>query len=150
MTVSSSQSVIYELTTFTLTCSIELFEEISNFMILNVTWKGPAGATLTDTLSVSETSYTSTSTADTPGNYSCSARLVSNSEHLLSSSETINTISIVTGEFDNYLLSLVIFFQNILFIVALYSAEKVFMHAVIIERLLWLKNSYLTCKPIFK
>ena len=112
MTVSSSQSVIYEGTTFTLTCSIKLFEEISNFTILNVTWTGPAGATLTDTsLSVSETYYTSTSTADTPGNYSCSARLVSNSKHLLSSTETINTISIVTGEFDKYLLSFVIHFQ---------------------------------------
>ena len=100
MTVSSSPSVIYEGTTFTLTCSIELFEEMSNLMILNVTWTGPAGATLTGTLSGSGTSYTSTSTASTTGSYTCSAMLVANSEYLSSSTETMNATTIVTGEGD--------------------------------------------------
>ena len=100
VTVSSSPSVIYEGSTFTLTCSIKLFEEMSNLMILNVTWTGPAGATLTGTLSGSGNSYTSTSTAITPGNYTCSARLVSHREHLTSSTEAMSTITVMTGELD--------------------------------------------------
>ena len=92
--------MIYEGTTFTLTCSIELFEEMSNLMTLNVTWTGPAGAPLTGTLSGSGTSYTSTSTADTPASYTCSARLVASHEHLTFSTEAMNAITVVTGELD--------------------------------------------------
>ena len=100
MTVSSSPSVIYEGTTFTLTCSIDLFEEISNLTTLNVTWIGPAGATLPGTLSGSGTSYTSTSTASTSGNYTCSASLVDSHEHLISSTETMTAFTVMTGELD--------------------------------------------------
>ena len=101
MTALSSPSVIYEGTTFTLTCSIELFEELSGLATLNVTWTGPAGATLTGTLSGSEASYISTSMADTPGNYTCSARLVSNYKHLFSSLEAKNVIMILTGRLES-------------------------------------------------
>ena len=101
MTVLSSPSVIYEGTTFTLTCSIELFEEVSGLVTLNMAWTGPGGATLTGTLSGSETSYISTSMADTPGNYTCSARLVSNYKHLSSSLETKNVVMILTGTLES-------------------------------------------------
>ena len=97
VTVLSSPSVIFEGTTFTLTCSIELFEEMSNLTTLNVTWTGPAGATLTGALSGSGTSYTRNSIANSSGNYTCSARLVSNYEYLSSSLETKNVIMILTG-----------------------------------------------------
>ena len=100
MIVSSSPSVIYEGTTFTLTCSIYLFEEMNNLMTLNVTWTVPAGATLTGTLSGSGTSYTSTSMAVIVGSYTCSARLVSHREHLTSSTNTMSTITVMTGELD--------------------------------------------------
>ena len=100
MTVSSSPSVIYEGTTFILMCSIELFEEVRGIATLNVTWTGLTGATLTGTLSGSGTSYTSNSTASTSGNYTCSASLVDSHEHLTSSTETMSTITVVTGELD--------------------------------------------------
>ena len=98
VTLSSSPSVIYEGTTFTLTCSIELLEVMSNSMTLNVTWTGSAGASLTGTLSGSGTSYTSTSMAVIVGSYTCSAMLVANHEHLTSSTKTMSTIVIVAGK----------------------------------------------------
>ncbi len=99
MTVSTSPPVIYEGLSYTVTCSIELFEELINGATLGVTWTGPGGSTPSDIISGSGTSYTSSvsrTTARTSdgGNYTCTVRVLS-SLYLLSSSSTICGFSVI-------------------------------------------------------
>ncbi len=99
MTVSTSPPVIYEGLSYTITCSIELFEELINGVTLGVTWTGPGGSTPSDIVSGSGTSYTSTvsrtvaRTSD-GGNYTCTVRVLS-SLNLLSSSRATSGFSVI-------------------------------------------------------
>ncbi len=99
MTVSTSPPVIYEGLSYTITCSIELFEELINGVTLDVTWTGPGDSTPSDIVLDSGTSYTSTvsrtvaRTSD-GGNYTCTVRVLS-SLNLLSSSRTTSGFSVI-------------------------------------------------------
>ena len=99
MTVSTSPPVIYEGLSYTITCSIELFEELINGVTLGVTWTGPGGSTPSDIVSGSGTSYISTvsrtvaRTSD-GGNYTCTVRVLS-SLSLLSSSRATSGFSVI-------------------------------------------------------
>ncbi len=97
--MSTSPLVIYEGMSYTITSSIELFEELINGVTLDVTWTGSGGSTPSDNVSGSGTSYTSTvsrtvaRTSD-GGNYTCTVRVLS-SLNLLSSSRTISGFSVI-------------------------------------------------------
>ena len=99
MTVSTSPPVIYEGMSYTITSSIELFEELINGVTLDVAWTGPGGSTPSDIVSGSGTSYTSTvsrtvaRTSD-GGNYTCTVRVLS-SLNLLSSSRATSGFSVI-------------------------------------------------------
>ncbi len=98
VTLSTSPPVIYEGLSYTITCSIELFEELIG-VTLDVTWTGPSGSTPSDIVSGSGTSYTSivgrtvARTSD-GGNYTCTVRVLS-SLNLLSSSRTTSGFSVI-------------------------------------------------------
>ena len=100
--VSTSAAAIFAEMSFTLTCSIELLEEVASGVTLQVMWTGPSGSTPTGTLAGSGTSYTSTisttAAALSGDEYTCSSSLVSSVAFLTSSTTTAETITIDVGK----------------------------------------------------
>ena len=101
MNVSTSPAAIFAGMSFTLTCSIELLEEVASDVTLQVMWTGPGGST-PGTLAGSSMSYTSTisvtAAAMSGDNYTCSASLVSSVSFLTSSTTTTDTITVGVGK----------------------------------------------------
>ncbi len=99
VTVPKSPTVIYEGMSYTITCSIESFEELINRVTLDVMWTGSGDSTPSDIVSGSGTSYTSTvsrtvaRTSD-GGNYTCTVRVLS-SLNLMSSSRATSGFSVI-------------------------------------------------------
>ena len=104
MTVSSSPATIFGGSNFTLTCSIELLEEVAK-SVLQVMWTGPDGSSPTGVLAGSGTLYTSTITVTAyntsdDGNYNCTASHTSSSNFLIGSGSSANiTIDIGKSSF---------------------------------------------------
>ena len=100
--VSTSPAAIFAGMSFTLTCSIELSEEVASGVSLQVLWTGPGGSTPTGTLAGSGTSYTSTISGTavvmSGDNYTCSASLVSSVSFLTSSTTSTDTITVGVGK----------------------------------------------------
>ena len=95
MTVSSAPAIIFVSSNFTLTCSIELLEEVASGVMLQVMWRGPGCSSPTGVLAGSGTLYTSTitvtayNTSDV-GNYTCTASLTSSRNFLIGSGSSAN------------------------------------------------------------
>ena len=102
MNVSTSAAAIFAGMSFTLTCSIELLEEVASGVTLQVMWTGPGGSTPTGTLAGSSVYYTSTLSATAAAmsgdKYTCSASLVSSVSFLTSSRTITNTITVPVGK----------------------------------------------------
>ena len=102
MNVSTSPAAIFAGMSFTLTCSIELLEEVASGVSLQVMWTGPGGSTHTGTLAGTGMSYSSnisaTATALSGDEYTCSSSLVSSVAFLTSSTTTAETITIDVGK----------------------------------------------------
>ena len=101
--LSSSTTILFIGSSFTLTCFIELLEEVANGVTLQVVWTRPSGSTSTGTLTGHGTSYISNITVtarDTSdnGNYTCIASLVSSSDFLKNSATTTSSITIDIGK----------------------------------------------------
>ena len=104
VTLSSSPAIIFVGSNFTLTCSIELLEEVAKSEI-QVMWTGPGGSSPTGVLAGSGTLYTSTITVTAyntsdDGNYNCTASSTSSSNFLIGSGSSANiTIDIGKSSF---------------------------------------------------
>ena len=100
--VSTSPAAIFSGMSFTLSCSIEILEEVASGVSLQVMWTGPGGSTPTGTLAGSGTSYTSTisetAVVMSDNNYTCSANLVSSVSFLTSSTTSTDTITVGVGK----------------------------------------------------
>ena len=102
MNVSTSPAAIFAGTSFTLTCSIEVLEEVASGVSLQVMWAGPGGSNPTGTLAGTGMSYTSTisetAAAMSGDNYTCSASLASSVSFLTSSRTITDTVTVGVGK----------------------------------------------------
>ena len=102
MNVSTSPAAIFAGVSFTLTCSIELLDEVASGVSLQVMWTGPGGSTPTGTLAGTGTSYTSTisetAAAISGDNYTCSATIVTSVSFLTSSRTNTEIITVGVGK----------------------------------------------------
>ena len=103
VSVSSSTTILFIGSSFTLTCFIELMEEMASGVILQVLWTGPSGSISTGTLTGHDTSYISNITVnarDTSdnANYTCIASLVPATVFLKNSATTRSSITINIGK----------------------------------------------------